>query len=78
MENACLFPPFQTVDICAALLHELATYLLLSAPKQEPLMFQADVLVRYKESVELSLDFILLRYVCKSTNRRELDELEAQ
>lgn len=78
MDGECMpFPPL-TVDICAALLHELATYLLLSAPKQEPLMFQADVLVGYKESVELSLDFILLRYVCKSTNGRELDELEAQ
>lgn len=41
-------------------------------------MFQANVFVAYKESVVLSLDFILLRYVCKSTNRGELDELEAQ
>lgn len=71
-----LSPPFQIVDICAALLYELAMYLLLSAPKQEPLVFQANVFVAYKESVVLSLDFILLRYVRKSTNRG--NELEAQ
>lgn len=76
VEITCFPPPFQIVDICAALLHELAMYLLLSAPKQEPLVFQANVFVAYKESVVLSLDFILLRYVRKSTNRG--NELEAQ
>lgn len=55
-----LSPPVQTVDICAVSLCELAMYLLLAAPKQNPLMFQASVFVAYKESVELSQDFVLL------------------